>query len=63
VKYVADQLGHASAQITLDRYGHLFPSEKRTSAARLEQQLGLGPAAPRRHQTEQYLAERSHTEP
>jgi hypothetical protein len=26
-------------QITLDRYGHLFPDEKRTAATRLEAQL------------------------
>jgi integrase len=40
-KYISSQLGHASVQITFDRYGHLFPNEKRTSAARLEQRLGL----------------------
>jgi integrase len=39
VKYISSQLGHASVKITLDRYGHLFPDEKRSSAARLEQQL------------------------
>jgi hypothetical protein len=39
VKYISSQLGHASVQITIDRYGHLFPDEKRTAAARLEQQL------------------------
>ena len=39
VKYISSQLGHASVQITLDRYGHLFPDEKRTSATRFEAQL------------------------
>jgi integrase len=39
IKYVSSQLGHASAQITIDRYGHLFPNEKRTSADRLEAML------------------------
>jgi integrase len=38
-KYISSQLGHASIQITLDRYGHLFPDEKRTAATRLEAQL------------------------
>jgi integrase len=39
LKYISSQLGHASIQITLDRYGHLFPDEKRSAAHRLEQQL------------------------
>jgi integrase len=39
LKYISSQLGHASVQITLDRYGHLFPDEKRTAASRLEAQL------------------------
>jgi integrase len=39
IKFISTQLGHASVQITLDRYGHLFPSEKRTAATRLEAQL------------------------
>ena len=38
-KYISTQLGHASVQITLDRYGHLFPDEKRSAATRLEAQL------------------------
>jgi integrase len=39
VKYISAQLGHASVQITLDRYGHLFPDEKRNAATRLEERL------------------------
>ena len=31
------QLGHATASITLDTYGHLFPSELEALADRLEQ--------------------------
>jgi hypothetical protein len=31
------QLGHATASITLDTYGHLFPSEMEALADRLEQ--------------------------
>jgi len=36
VKAVQAQLGHATASITLDTYGHLFPSEMETLADRLE---------------------------
>ncbi|HEX8135343.1 MAG TPA: tyrosine-type recombinase/integrase [Actinomycetes bacterium] len=35
VKAVQKQLGHASASITLDRYGHLFPDELDQLAERL----------------------------
>jgi hypothetical protein len=37
VKAVQRQLGHATASITLDVYGHLFPDELDALAARLEQ--------------------------
>ena len=37
VKAVQAQLGHATASITLDVYGHLFPSELEALADRLEQ--------------------------
>jgi integrase len=36
VKAVQAQLGHATASITLDTYGHLFPYELETLAERLE---------------------------
>jgi integrase len=36
VKAVQAQLGHATASITLDTYGHLFPSEMEALADRLE---------------------------
>lgn len=36
VKAVQKQLGHATASITLDTYGHLFPDELDALAARLE---------------------------
>ena len=36
VKNISTQLGHASVQITCDRYGHLFPDEHRVAARRLE---------------------------
>jgi integrase len=36
VKAVQKQLGHATASITLDTYGHLFPDELDQLAERLE---------------------------
>jgi integrase len=36
VKAVQAQLGHATASITLDTYGHLFPDELDALAGRLE---------------------------
>jgi hypothetical protein len=36
VKSVQAQLGHASATVTLDRYGHLFPDELQQLADRLQ---------------------------
>jgi integrase len=37
VKAVQKQLGHKSATITLDTYGHLFPDEMERLAERLDQ--------------------------
>jgi hypothetical protein len=34
---VQAQLGHASATVTLDRYGHLFPDELAQLAERLQE--------------------------
>ena len=36
VKAIQAQLGHASATVTLDRYGHLFPDELQQLADRLQ---------------------------
>ncbi|MGE5763397.1 MAG: hypothetical protein ACM3ZF_05835 [Mycobacterium leprae] len=36
VKAVQAMLGHASATVTLDRYGHLFPDELDAVADRLD---------------------------
>jgi integrase len=48
LKYISTQLGHASVQITADRYGHLFADERRVAARRLETMLvfpsGIHPA-------------------
>ena len=40
VKAVQAQLGHASATVTLDRYGHLFPDELQRLAERLQEAYG-----------------------
>lgn len=36
VKYISEQLGHASAQMTLDRYGKLMPSAFEQAGDRLD---------------------------
>lgn len=51
IKAVQAQLGHASATVTLDRYGHLFPDELARLAERMEGvyadllRTGRGPSA------------------
>jgi hypothetical protein len=49
VKYISEQLGHASVQITLDRYGHLFDQSYTDESAKLEKALAdaLEPASGR----------------
>ena len=47
VKAVQRQLGHATASITLDVYGHLFPDELDALAGRLEDAPRRGPGEPR----------------
>jgi integrase len=39
IKYIQSQLGHASIQTTLDRYGHLLPATHKEAASRLDQTL------------------------
>ena len=46
VKAVHKQLGHATASITLDTYGHLFPDELDALADRLEDTRADGPGEP-----------------
>jgi hypothetical protein len=48
VKAVQAQLGHATASITLDTYGHLFPSELEALADRLERARASALAGRRR---------------
>lgn len=42
VKFVQSQLGHASIQTTLDRYGHLLPESHKEAGKRLDDTLGIG---------------------
>src|SRR5437016_6260982 len=41
-KYVCDQLGHSSIQVTFDTYGHLFPKAKQEAARRLQKSMFAG---------------------
>lgn len=41
VKFIQSQLGHASIQTTLDRYGHLLPESNREAGERLDAILGF----------------------
>ena len=38
-KYVQDQMGHSSIQVTFDTYGHLFPQSKQESVNKLDATL------------------------
>ncbi len=42
IKYIQHQLGHASVQITLDRYSHLLPEVHNGAGARLENTVFKG---------------------
>jgi hypothetical protein len=42
-KYVCDQMGHSSIQVTFDTYGHLFPNSRETAAKKLQQAMFTGP--------------------
>ena len=36
-KYIQEQAGHSSIQVTMDTYGHLFPSGNRGFVGKLDQ--------------------------
>jgi integrase len=38
-KYISDQLGHSSIQVTFDVYGHLFPQSREEAAAKLQKAM------------------------
>jgi Phage integrase family len=50
-KYVCDQMGHSSIQVTFDTYGHLFPNSRETAAKKLQQAMFTG----RRERTDSSL--------
>ena len=41
IKYIQNQMGHASIQTTIDRYGHLFKEANTEQAMKLENALDL----------------------
>jgi len=41
-KYVCDQMGHSSIQVTFDTYGHLFPKAREEASKRLQQAIQEG---------------------
>ena len=41
-KYVCDQMGHSSIQVTFDTYGHLFPNSREAAAKKLQQAMFTG---------------------
>ena len=45
-KYIQAQLGHASIQTTLDRYGHLMPQLHQAEAQKLDQLVSVSQATP-----------------
>jgi integrase len=51
-KYIQEQAGHSSIQVTMDTYGHLFPSVNRGWADTLDEQVTAGPFAPALHPEE-----------
>ncbi len=38
-KYICDQMGHSSVQVTFDIYGHLFPRAREEAAAKLQKAM------------------------
>jgi integrase len=42
IKYISKQMGHASVQITLDRYGHLLPDTGREEMQKLDRVMDGG---------------------
>ena len=48
-KYIQEQLGHASIQVTMDVYGHLYGGEYRHFVSRLDDGKEAGAPAPPPH--------------
>ena len=63
-KYVCDQMGHSSIQVTFDTYGHLFPNSRQSAATKLEQAMYEGrKKATGRDLVEKEAKTRSRTKP
>lgn len=41
IKFIQNQMGHASIQTTLDRYGHLLPESHNEVGSRLDKMVGI----------------------
>ena len=48
-KYIQEQAGHSSIQVTMDTYGHLFPNREQGWADRLDDRDSEGKTAPPAH--------------
>lgn len=48
-KYIQEQAGHSSVQVTMDTYGHLFPSRDKGWTDKLDEQPGKVFLAPQEH--------------
>jgi len=60
-KYIQEQMGHSSIQVTMDIYGHLFPSRDRGWAQKLDDPRLMASSAPMTHPTSS-VGERSGVE-
>ena len=41
-KYICDQLGQSSVQVTFDIYGHLFPTARQEAAQKFQEAMRIG---------------------
>jgi len=59
-KYIQDQAGHSSIQVTMDTYGHLFPSRDRGWTDKLDDAPLGANYAPQTHPARERLEQQSH---
>ena len=59
-KYVQEQLGHSSIQVTMDIYSHLFPNGNREWVAQLDELAAERKHAPPAHPPVDSAEQRSH---
>lgn len=58
-KYIQEQAGHSSIQVTMDTYGHLFPNRDKGWTDKLDDQPGEVVSAPQAHPVNQMEEELS----